>query len=57
MLYSIIRLLGTVMADCDDGGHISVFDFGGVKKKSKKGFVIIEHGSPGIPLSISRADM
>ena len=35
------------MTDCDDNNHISVFDFGGVKKKSKKGFVIIEHGIGG----------
>ena len=33
------------MTDCDDGDHISVFDFGGVKKKSKKGLVIMVHGS------------
>ena len=45
MLYSTIRLLDTVMADCDDGGHISVFDFGGVKKKSKNRLVIMAHGS------------
>ena len=33
-----------MITDYDDNGHISVFDFGGVKKKSKKGLVIMVHG-------------
>ena len=47
ILYSTIRLFDTVIANCDDDGHISVFDFGGVKKKSKKGLVIMVHGTTG----------
>ena len=45
MLHSTTRLFDRVVADYDDGGHISVFGFGGGRKKSKKFLVIMVHGS------------
>ena len=45
ILYSTIRLFDRVVTDYDDGGYISVFGFGGGRKKSKKFLVIMVHGT------------
>ena len=43
-----------MVANCDDGDYISVFDFDKMKKKSKNRLVIIAHGSLALFNSVFR---